>query len=483
MLYKKQDMYTNIDNWSKFIERIENALGGYGPDILITEMIRSTLRNKYEGMILVDKEGRIRFMDRPTEKLLVLPPGGAKGKPFSDFFTDLGILEVLKTGVPQIGRIQQVCEAKMVVTRFPIIKNGEILGAVGKVVFVQLEAVKQLSEQIRKLEEKVSRYKEDFLTIPRASYTFDNILGVSQAMVDTKKMAERVASVDCTVLLVGESGTGKELFAHSIHQASARSRGPFVRLNCASIPFELAESELFGYEKGAFTGANKGGQKGKFELASGGTIFLDEISSMPLTMQAKLLRVIQDKEIQPLGASRPRKVDFRLLAATNVELSLLVQQGAFRADLYYRLSSVPVYIPPLRFRPGDISVIVNSFLPQINQRLSGTVQSIAPDAIEFLNLYNWPGNVRELANVIEQAVLKAYPASRISLKDLPEFILKARQDDLPGQKSINTTVQEAERRAIMEALNTSRGNKRKAAEVLGISRAGLYQKMGRLGIK
>ncbi|MGD9577432.1 MAG: sigma-54 interaction domain-containing protein [Syntrophorhabdus sp.] len=476
-------MSIKMDKWLSFCERIQDALGGYDPDLLIAEMLKVILRNRYEGIILVDKEGLVRFMDGPTEKFFSLLPGEAKGRPFSDFFPDLGILDVLKTGVPQIGRIQQVGKTKKVVTRFPIIKNGEILGSVGRVVFGELEAVKQLSQQIQKLEAKILQYKEDLKTITSANYTFDNILGVSQVMVDTKKMAERIASVDCTVLLVGESGTGKELFAHSIHQASARCKGPFVRVNCASIPFDLAESELFGYEKGAFTGANAGGQKGKFELASGGTIFLDEIGSMPLTMQAKLLRVIQDKEIQPLGATKSRKIDFRLLAATNIELPKLVQQGLFRADLYYRLSSVPVYIPPLRFRQGDIPVIVSSLLPHINKRLGGTAQSIEPSVIDALTSYNWPGNVRELTNVIEQAVLSSYPSSQISPKDLPEFILNMHNINHRGPQDINSTVQEAERKAIIEALKISKGNKKKAANALGISRAGLYQKMGRLEIK
>lgn len=476
-------MSTNMDNWPGFFERIQHVLGGYDPDMLIAEMLAVILRNRYEGIILVDKNGLVRFMDRPTEKFFSLLPGEAKGRPFSDFFPDLGILEVLKTGVPQIGRIQEVGETKKVVTRFPIIKDGEILGAVGKVVFGELEAVKQLSEQIQKLEAKILQYKEDLMTITRANYTFDNILGVSPVIVGTKKMAERIASVDCTVLLVGESGTGKELFAHSIHQASVRWKGPFVRVNCASIPFDLAESELFGYEKGAFTGANVSGQKGKFELASGGTIFLDEISSMPLTMQAKLLRVIQDKEIQPLGAAKPRKIDFRLLAATNVELSKLLQQGVFRADLYYRLSSVPVHIPPLRSRKADIPIIVSSLLPQISKRLGGTAQSIEPAVMEALVAYEWPGNVRELTNVIEQAVLNSYPNSQISIKDLPEFILNMHNAHRRGLQDINSTVQEAERKAIIEALKISQGNKRKAAKALGISRAGLYQKMGRLEIK
>ena len=457
-------------------------MGGYEPEKLIAEVIKATLQSRYEAIIVIDTQGHIAFMDRPTEKLLGLLPGGAKGRPFADFFKDLGLLEVMKTGTPQIGQIQEIGGRKKVVTCFPIIKDGQIMGAVGKVVFHELEAIKELSAKIRELEARISKYKEDLMAINRASYTFDNILGISKAITKAKEMARRIASTDATVLLVGESGTGKELFAHSIHQASVRSKGPFVRVNCSSIPFDLAESELFGYEKGAFTGASKVGQKGKFEVASGGTIFLDEISSMPLIIQAKLLRVIQEKEIQPLGSTETKKVDFRLVTATNVDLSDLIRKGSFRADLYYRLSSVPVHIPPLRKRREDIPLIVNTLLPSINQKLNATVHSIAPAALAQLVSYDWPGNIRELFNVMEQGVLNAYPATEISPENLSAFLRSNRRDQMAGESDLHSAVAEVERKVIVQAMDTTGGNKRMTAKLLGISRQGLYQKMSRLNI-
>ena len=473
----------STDSCQYFLSRVKDGLGGYELDFLIAEVIKVILKNRYEGMIVVDTQGHVAFMDKPTEKLFGLSPGGAKGRPFADFFKDLGLLEVLKTGAPQIGQIQEIGGQKKVVTRFPIIKDGQIIGAVGKIVFHELEAIKELSAKIRELETRISKYKEDLKSINRATYTFDNILGGSKSIMKAKEIARRIAPTDSTILLVGESGTGKELFAHGIHQASLRSKGPFVRVNCPSIPFDLAESELFGYEKGAFTGANKFGQKGKFDFASGGTIFLDEISSMPLTIQAKLLRVIQEKEIQPLGSTTTKKVDFRLVAATNVDLSDLIRKGSFRADLYYRLSSVPVHIPPLRKRREDIPLIVNTLLPSINQKLNADVHSIAPEALLQLVSYDWPGNIRELFNVMEQGILNAYPATEISPQNLPEFLRNAVSSHTIRDVGINSTVAEAERKAIVQALEVTRGNKRKASQMLGISRQGLYQKMGRLNIK
>ena len=260
------DMSMITDNWLYFRKQVESGLGGYEPEKLIAEVIKATLQSRYEAIIVIDTQGHIAFMDRPADNLLGLLLGEAEMRPFADFFKDLGLLEVMKTGTPQIGQIQEIGGRKKVVTCFPIIKDGQIMGAVGKVVFHELEAIKELSAKIRELEARISKYKEDLMAINRASYTFDNILGISKAITKAKEMARRIASTDATVLLVGESGTGKELFAHSIHQASVRSKGPFVRVNCSSIPFDLAESELFGYEKGAFTGASKVGQKENLKL-------------------------------------------------------------------------------------------------------------------------------------------------------------------------------------------------------------------------
>ena len=472
------------DTWSDLLGKVKEGLGDYGPTPIVSELFRFLIKNRYEAVILIDTEGRIAFMDKPTEKLFDLPPGGAKGRMFSDFFQDLGLLKVAKMGVPQIGCILEIGGLRKVVTRLPIFKDGQLIGAVGRVIF-QEQDIKNLSLRINQLEAKVPSYKHDSMAKNRAYYAFSDILGKSQSITETKERAMRISRTDCTVLLIGESGTGKEFFAHSIHHFSNRSEGPFVRINCAGIPFDLAESELFGYEKGAFTGSSKNGQKGKFELASHGTIFLDEISAMPLAIQGKLLRIIQEKEIQPLGCAESKKIDFRLISATNMDLPKLVEKGSFRADLYYRLSSVPISISPLRERREDIPLLARSLLPNINQKLNGNAQSISPQALEIMSAYRWPGNVRELINVLEQSVLNAYANTEIDVKHLPIFLKTINPpDQLPDEKhnEIRGVIADAERKAINLALAKTKGNKKKTAELLAVSRAGLYQKLRRLGI-
>lgn len=473
-------MSNQVDIWAEFTESIKEALGAYEPTPIITEFLRYLLSNIYEDIVLVDGNGRIALLAQKTEEYFGLDRGEANGRMFSDFWSDIGVVEVAKTGIPQIARVQEVRGTKKIVTRLPLFKDGRLIGAVGKVVFEDLDEIKNLYLKIEELEAKITGYKQEFISKNKAIYTFDDIVGISQSIKETKERAMRIAKTDSAVLLTGESGTGKELFAHSIHQASHRARGPFIRINCANIPFELAESELFGYEKGAFTGASKIGQKGKFELASEGTIFLDEISAMPLVIQAKLLRILQEKEIQPLGSSKTKKVDFRLIAASNVELPLLIEKGSFRPDLYYRLSAAPIHLSPLRERREDISFLAKFLLSNINQRVKGTVVSITSEALNIMDNYQWPGNVRELINVLEQSILNAYPRTAIEKEDLPPFLLH-----FPFEKSVKVddikhSMEQAEKKRIRLALEKNKGNKRKTAKDLGISRAGLYQKLHRL---
>ncbi len=389
-------------------------------------------------------------------------------------------MKCAKTGIPQIARVQEVRGTRKIVTRLPLFKDGRLIGAVGKVVFEDLDEIKNLYLKIEELEAKITGYKQEFISKNKAIYTFDDIVGISQSIKESKERAMRIAKTDSAVLLTGESGTGKELFAHSIHQVSHRARGPFIRINCANIPFELAESELFGYEKGAFTGASKIGQKGKFELASEGTIFLDEISAMPLVIQAKLLRILQEKEIQPLGSSKTKKVDFRLIAASNIDLPLLIEKGSFRPDLYYRLNAAPIHLSPLRERREDISFLAKFLLSNINQRVKGTVVSITSEALNIMDNYQWPGNVRELINVLEQSILNAYPRTAIGKEDLPPFLLRVPFEKSAEVDNIKHSMEQAEKKRIRLALEKNKGNKRKTAKDLGISRAGLYQKLHRL---
>lgn len=297
-------------------------------------------------------------------------------------------------------------------------------------------------------------------------------------------MIKRVAKSTSAVLITGESGTGKELVAHALHHESQRSTAPFVKVNCAALPENLLESELFGYREGAFTGSRKGGQVGKFELAHGGTIFLDEIGDMPLTMQVKLLRVLQEKEIEPLGASESKKVDVRVVSATNHNLRSLIEQGKFREDLFYRLNVVPLSIPPLRERIDDIKLLVEYFCTKFNFNFGLSIKEVDPDAWEILLNHQWPGNIRELENVLEQ-VFNVIESDVIQVNHLPIYmqIQGDKQCLKTGHKNLKELLENTEREAITQALKECEGNKAQTASLLGISRPWLYQRMEKYKIK
>ena len=334
------------------------SLGEYGLTPLVLDMIKFLLKSAYEGLVLFDKDRKIQFMDKCSEKVFGLEPGTARNLEIKDLIPDEDIEAVLRTGIPKI-RIQEFKGQKRIILKLPIKKRGEVIGVLGRGVLHTFEEIENLNKEIGNLKARMAYYKGEVKQLNPARYTFNDVLGASEKFREAKELAIKAAATEVGVLLVGESGTGKELFAHSIHNASSRRNGPFIRINCPSIPFELAESELFGYEKGAFSGAKNEGKPGKFELAEGGTIFLDEVSSLPLSIQAKLLRVLQEKEIERLGGRNTIKLNFRLIAATNVNLRELVAVGRFRADLFYRLSGVPIGIPALRERAEDMDILVS----------------------------------------------------------------------------------------------------------------------------
>jgi transcriptional regulator with PAS, ATPase and Fis domain len=297
-------------------------------------------------------------------------------------------------------------------------------------------------------------------------------------MIELKTIAKRVAKTNSTVLIQGESGTGKELFAHAIHRESLRKYGNFVSVNCAAIPKELLESELFGYEEGAFTGSKKGGKMGKFELAIGGTIFLDEIGSMPLDMQSKILRVLEMKEFERVGGNKPIKLDTRIIAATNENLEEEIVKGNFRKDLYYRLNIIKLEIPPLRERIEDVEILSKNILIKLALDLNMKEKTLTKDAVEALKNYHWPGNIRELRNVLERAVnLTSKPV--IEIKDLPDSF----KDKLPIKKgdvkshSLKEKLEEFEKDILKKAIEEAGGNKTLAAQHLKIHRTSLYKKL------
>jgi transcriptional regulator with PAS, ATPase and Fis domain len=310
----------------------------------------------------------------------------------------------------------------------------------------------------------------------------DSIAGVSRAIESLKSEALTAASNNLPVLILGESGTGKELFAQAIHHASTRRLHPFMRINCAAIPKDLLEAELFGYERGAFTGARSDGKPGKFELAHHGTVFLDEIGDLPVEMQPKLLRVLEEKEFERVGGNRLIRSDFRLIAASNQDLQDMLEDGRFRKDLFYRLNVIPLHIPPLRERKEDILPLARHLLQQTSQEAGLSEIRLGPQAGRALLTYEWPGNVRELSNLLER-VLQGLEGDRIRSSDLPFYLHQQKGAHRSrGRASLKTLHARTEREAIRYALEETGYNKSKAAKLLGIHRTLLYRKMKRYHI-
>jgi len=311
-------------------------------------------------------------------------------------------------------------------------------------------------------------------TLQAESGTFSGIVGRSACMQEVFDLASRVARSDATVLLTGESGTGKELLAHAIHEGSNRSHGPFVPVNCVAIPDQLLEAELFGHEKGAFTGAHER-RRGKFELSDGGTLFLDEVGEMSMTAQAKILRTLQDRQIHSVGSEQAVRVDTRIVAATNKDLYQEVREHHFREDLFYRLNEVSISLPPLRERVDDIPLVVEHFISEFNRQYHKSVRGISDVALRYLMEHSWPGNVRELRNVIKRAML-LMDADTIWLEHLP-FDVRLRTEDAVRADSEPLTLEEAEKRHIARVLDMCNWNKSKTARVLRISRPRLDRKI------
>jgi transcriptional regulator with PAS, ATPase and Fis domain len=315
-----------------------------------------------------------------------------------------------------------------------------------------------------------------------SKYTINHIVGKTEKIIELKRSALKAAQTNAPVLIIGESGTGKELFAHAIHYASDRRPYPFIRLNCAAIPKDLLEAELFGYEPGAFTGAGSKGKPGKFELAHRGSIFLDEISDLPIEMQPKLLRVLEEKETERLGGTRLTKCDFRLIAATQEDLEKCVEEGKFRKDLYYRLNVIPIQIPPLRERKEDIPVIADHLILTLNKDLGTNVTKISPEVLNIFENYDWPGNVRELSNILER-ILYSIDDESIQIRHLPIFLKSIGTASTKLQPTLLKRLRDdMEKEALLHAIRISKDNKNRAARLLGIHRTALYKKMKRLNI-
>ena len=440
------------------------------------------LDNIYNGVMITDPKGNIIFFSKTYGNFLGIDPKETIGKNCQKVIENTRMDIVAQTGIPEIDQPHRIMGQDMVVQRIPIKKDGKVIAVYGQVMFKDVRDVHALARKLNLLESKVEFYEKELESLRSSKYTINHIVGKSEKTVELKRMALKAAKTNAPVLLIGESGTGKELFAHAIHYASDRRPHPFIRLNCAAIPKDLLEAELFGYEPGAFTGAGTKGKPGKFELAHQGSIFLDEISDLPLEMQPKLLRALEEKEMERLGGTRLTKYDFRLIAATHDHLEKRVEEGKFRKDLYYRLNVIPIQIPPLRERKEDIPIIAEHLVQIINKDLGTHVMKISPEVVNIFQNYDWPGNVRELGNILER-IIYITEGDTIQFRHLPFFLQSMREGSTKPQPSLLKNLREdMEKEALIHAIRVSNDNKNKAARLLGIHRTALYKKMKKLNI-
>jgi len=441
-------------------------------------MLMAIIDSTHDAISVADEEGRIVLVNKAYTRLTGLSARDVIGKPAT---IDIAEGESMHIKVAKEKRPMRNIHMKVgpgrkevIVNVDPIFVNGVFKGSVG--VIHDTSEIMELHRELEDLKRTVRRMS--------ARYTFDDIVAVSDAMKAAVEQAKRVADTNATVLLRGESGTGKELFAHAIHNASRRRKGPFVSVNCAALPETLLESELFGYEEGAFTGAKRGGKRGLLEEADGGTLFLDEIGKMGTSVQSKFLRFLQDREFVRVGGSEPTYVDVRVIAATNKNIEELVEHGEFLPDLYYRLNVVPIYIPPLRERPEDIPELVRRIIRKLNQEYGRVVEDITEEALRILANHDWPGNVRELENAVGRSIIAM---------DVDERIIQAHHVVIPKQhqtekphleqtKPLKDMLAEYEKRVILETLKKNNWHREKTARDLGISLRTLYYKLKEYGL-
>ncbi|MBD8135141.1 sigma-54-dependent transcriptional regulator [Bacillus sp. CFBP 13597] len=450
----------------------------------IQTMLQAIIQSSDEAISVVDDQGRGLLINPAYTRITGLTKTQVIGKPASiDIYEGESMhMKVLQTKKPVRGVNMRVGpkHKEVIVNVAPIIVDGCLKGSVG--------VIHDVSE-IQALTHELNRARQIIRTL-QAKYSFDDIIGASEEMKLPIEQAKLSARTPATVLLRGESGTGKELFAHAIHNASDRKFNKFVRVNCAAISESLLESELFGYDEGAFTGASRGGKVGFFEEANQGSIFLDEIGELPANIQAKLLRVLQEKEIVRVGGTKPIPINVRVIAATNINLEQAISNGSFREDLYFRLNRMPIFIAPLRKRKEDLRELAEHLINKINQEYGRSIEGITAAAIHKMQIYNWPGNVRELENILGRAIIfMKLNETIIDIHHIPDFIeeLPLNQEKLlmkpsgyVSGKPLSEIIDQYEAGIIEQAFHTHKGNKTLTAKALGISVRNLYYKMEKL---
>ncbi len=439
------------------------------------KLLQTILDSTHEGVQVANKEGKVLYVNKAFERITKVPPEDRIGKSVFEVSPDGALSEVLKHYQPVYGKPNTVKPSNVQVlsNASPIYIDGSLTGAV--VVFRDVTDVKRAYQKVKESEKVIDDLKGGIKNLASARYTFEDLCGQSELINEQINIAKQAAKTNSTILLTGESGTGKELFAHAIHNYSDIKEMPFIKVNCATIPENLLESELFGHEKGAFTGADKK-KIGKLEIADGGTVFLDEIGDMSFNLQAKLLRVLQEGEIERVGSATPFKVNLRIIAATNRDIEKMVVEGAFREDLYYRLNIIHIHLPPLRSREEDIPELIKSILRKKARKFGRAVNAVEPEAVQLMQNYSWPGNVRELENILERAVTLG-GGHMIKAAQIRPYLQISENDE--GETEIES-LDELEKRAIQAALDKygmHLEGKKKAALKLNISLATLYNKI------
>lgn len=463
----------------------ENNKSGLTRDLI--EALFPMFEEASAGAIAVDHQSRITWINNSYAHLLGLEdPRAVIGKPVRQVIPQSRMPEVVEAGKPLLLDIMEHNKQQLVVTRLPFYDDeGRIMGAVAFVLYDDLQPLTPLVAKYRRLHQDLAAARKALAKKARGTrYNLADFVGASPAALEVKRRARLAAGRDMPVLLLGETGTGKEVLAQAIHSVSTRVEKPFVGVNVAAIPDNLLEAEFFGVAPGAYTGADRRTREGKFQLANGGTLFLDEVGDMPLPLQAKLLRALQEGEIEPLGSNKVASVDVRVIAATSRNLEAMIAEGEFRSDLYYRLNVLEIPIPPLRDRLADLGVLCEALLGEICDCLDMRGE-ITDAGVAALGGYDWPGNIRELRNVLERALTMGEDGGLLDadaiFKVLPRSGNRPASSLVPQPvRPLAKTLADAEAQAIEEALVASRGNRTRAAKLLGISRSVLYEKLAKM---
>jgi transcriptional regulator with PAS, ATPase and Fis domain len=465
-----------------------------------SDILTHFLTNPFEALTVVDKAGMLRYMSPVHERFFGMKAGSGIGRHVTDVIENTHLHQVAESGKSEIGSLQEMRGVTRVVTRHPIMSaRGDTVGAIGQVMFKGPEQLQAFSNELAKLKSEVAYYRRELKDLKTRGYGLDQIVGESLAMQRLKQQIIKVAPLDVPVLLTGESGTGKELAAHAIHKLSVRRDSNLVMVNAAALPATLVESELFGYEAGSFTGAERKGRKGQIEQADQGSLFFDEVGDMPAEVQVKLLRVLQDGSFQRVGGNEPRHSNFRLISASNRNFEAMIDEGTFRLDLFYRIGAVVIRLPALRERLDDIPLLADLALKNFAERHGQQPKKMAVEAIEFLKGQSWPGNVRQLMHTVERAaifseseVITAADFGQIeSAGAEPPMLTSARSYLNPERKqsqpvmsesvSVSSAVEQVEEQLIRKAMMQYDGNKKRVASILGISRSYLYKRLGQMG--